>query len=428
MQKNILTVVLLMVANVGVGQERLVNQLSVQTEAFGEQKSGLVVVGEAVLGVKPNITTPKAIDNNNSVEAVQIKKQDIIKPSAELLPKNINGVNSETVINTETSTTNTGAHRAVAPKVPAKVIIYKETTQVTTTKVEPKVPAKAIIEKETAQVTTTKVEPKVSAKSIIDKETAQVTTTKAVTKVQPQAEVIDMNVTSKKTENYVFELDLRTPMAVSDPDPWKNFNRGMYKFNRFFDALYIKPLALTYEKVPKPIRGLVNDFFSNIGEVPTIINFMLQGRLKLAGDSCARLFINSTIGILGLVDVASHYGYEKHPQDFGLTLKYWGYQNSCYVVLPLLGPSTFRDTFAFPVNLVMSPNTYLKPKWRNRYYAANTLNKRTYLLDTEEVIHEASVDEYSLVKSGYLDRRQSLLMLGGGDNINKNEVLEGPPE
>jgi phospholipid-binding lipoprotein MlaA len=211
-------------------------------------------------------------------------------------------------------------------------------------------------------------------------------------------------------------------------DPLEPMNRKIYKFNKAIDAMYIKPISITYSKVfPKPIKRSVGNFISNVGEVPNSINHILQGKFKNATSNFMRLLINSTFGVCGIFDVATHMGFEKKQTDFGQTLARMGYKQSRYIVLPILGPSTVRDGVGLVGNNFASVPYYLKPKWRNRYLATQTVHKRAELQeDVADVMNTAGVDEYALVRDAYLQRRQYL----NNDGVvsAEDELLKGPPE
>lgn len=204
--------------------------------------------------------------------------------------------------------------------------------------------------------------------------------------------------------------------APSDPrDPYENFNRAMYRFNDVLDITIMQPVAKTYNFVTPYVaqRGISN-FFSNIGEITTLPNDLLQGKFKFAGIDITRFLINSTLGIGGLFDVASRAGLPKHREDFGMTLAYYSKdKQSPYLVLPFFGPSTFRDAFAKPFDAAASPWPYLKPHWLS--YALVTLSfidLRARLLPADKLISD-SFDPYVFVRNAYLQKRN--------ENIANNE-------
>jgi phospholipid-binding lipoprotein MlaA len=211
-------------------------------------------------------------------------------------------------------------------------------------------------------------------------------------------------------------------------DPLEPLNRGTYRLNKGVDRLFIKPTARAYELfIPKPIRYLVGNFFQNLSEIPNILNDLLQGQFTLATKDSARFLINSTWGIGGLVDVAAGRGkIPKNNQDFGKTLAHWGYKESSYFVIPLLGPSTLRDTFGRGVTFYMSVWPYIHcHRVRNTLFLVYLTDLRAELLKAEPLIGE-SVDEYIFVRDAYLQNRK--YQIEGKTAGEATSQLEGPPE
>ncbi|WP_158077029.1 VacJ family lipoprotein [Cognaticolwellia aestuarii] len=127
-------------------------------------------------------------------------------------------------------------------------------------------------------------------------------------------------------------------------DPWEGFNRRMYYFNAKADEYVILPVVTGYQKItPDVVQRSINNFFSNLDEISTFINSLLQFKLSVAGETLARFTLNSTVGLAGLFDVATQIGFAEQNEDFGQTLGYWGVDAGPYLVLPLLGPSSLRD-------------------------------------------------------------------------------------
>lgn len=217
-------------------------------------------------------------------------------------------------------------------------------------------------------------------------------------------------------------LSLSIPAYANNPqDPYEPFNRAMYQFNDGLDRFILKPVATVYNAViPKPVAKSFSNFFSNIDTVPTLINDLLQCNFYQATSDAWRLVINSTIGILGFFDVASHIGLEPNSEDFGLTLARWGYKNSNYLVLPFFGPSTVRDTVGLPINYyAFSVYPYIYPQ-QDRYalYGAGVVVRRADLLRFEGVMQQAALDKYIFMRDAYLQRRNHL--------IERNEQLGNP--
>lgn len=194
----------------------------------------------------------------------------------------------------------------------------------------------------------------------------------------------------------------------SNPDPWEGFNRAMFGFNLKLDRWVLKPAAKSYDFIaPKPVKQSVGNFFSNIGEVPNVINDVFQWKWKRAGIDTSRFVINSTVGVVGLFDVASKMGLEESTgEDGGQTLARWGVNSGPYVVLPFLGSTTLRDGAMLPVDYFLDPVSYITPELP-RYSASGTriIHNRAELLSVEDL---ASGDLYIFVRDGFLQRRQFL--------------------
>lgn len=197
-------------------------------------------------------------------------------------------------------------------------------------------------------------------------------------------------------------------------DPFEPFNRGVYQFNETVDKAIVKPAAKGYNAVmPVPGKIMVSNFFSNLNDVIVTINDLLQFKIKQAVSDGGRIVVNTTVGLYGLVDVASQVGLEKHNEDFGQTLGYWGVGSGPYLVIPLFGPSSFRDgagLYADSRAGVLRRVSHVGT--RNQLYATNLLSKRAELLDKEKVLEEAMIDRYSFIRDGYLQRRRSLIYDG----------------
>lgn len=214
---------------------------------------------------------------------------------------------------------------------------------------------------------------------------------------------------------------------ASDPDPWEGYNRAMYSFNSTVDRYTLRPLAKGYVYVtPKFVRQGVTNVFNNVGEVPNILNGILQGQPGQATKDTGRLLVNSTIGLAGLFDVAKHMGMKPGDgEDFGQTMAVWGVAQGPYIVLPFLGPSTVRDTFAIPADWYSDPRTYIDHiPTKNTARAAGLLDTRAGLLDLERHI---TGDEYTFVRDAFLQRREFLVKNGaveddfGDDDFGDDE-------
>ncbi|MBI5625852.1 MAG: VacJ family lipoprotein [Nitrosomonadales bacterium] len=200
--------------------------------------------------------------------------------------------------------------------------------------------------------------------------------------------------------------------ARNPSDPLEPLNRSVYRFNDTVDKAVVKPVAQAYDKVmPVPAKIMAGNFISNIDDAVVTINDLLQFKFAQAASDGSRFLFNSTFGILGLFDVASRL--EKHHEDFGQTLGYWGVGNGPYLVLPFLGPSTLRDATGLYVDTGPSiPGRVKHIPTRNQYYLASGIHRRSTLLDQEKVLDEAVIDRYEFMRDTYLLHRRSLVYDG----------------
>lgn len=182
-------------------------------------------------------------------------------------------------------------------------------------------------------------------------------------------------------------------------DPFEELNRKTYEFNEKLDSKILKPTAQAYSKLPPPVKKGVTNFFNNLEEVDTSVNQLLQGKPKKSINDITRFVINSTIGIAGLFDVATKMGLERHEEDFGQTLAVWGVGEGPYIMLPVLGPSTLRDTLSRPVSSFLSVTFHMTETDVNiALKSVDALETRERLLEVESLI---SGDRYSFVKDAY---------------------------
>ena len=196
-----------------------------------------------------------------------------------------------------------------------------------------------------------------------------------------------------------------------DVDPFESTNRIVFEISDDLDTMIIRPVAEIYRDVtPRFIKNSVTNFFYNLSEVDTIINQLLQGKIVLAGQDSLRFLINSTIGIVGFVDVATRVGFERHDEDFGQTLGYWGVPAGPYVFLPLIGPSTIRDSFSKPTSWFLSGNLSVSDEEAKIFInLLDAVETRERLLVAEKLIVG---DKYEFVKSVYLQTRNDLVFDG----------------
>ena len=188
-------------------------------------------------------------------------------------------------------------------------------------------------------------------------------------------------------------------------DPFEDLNRDIFIFNEKLDEKLLKPAALTYRKVtPQFARTGVTNFFNNLEEIDTTINQVLQGEIKYAFNDAGRFVINSTIGLFGLIDVASKMGLERHEEDFGQTLGVWGFDSGPYIMIPFLGPSNPRDLLSRPISSFLSGTFAMEDDdVKITLLGIDALETRERLLDAETLIIG---DKYIFVKDAYVQSRE----------------------
>jgi phospholipid-binding lipoprotein MlaA len=215
-----------------------------------------------------------------------------------------------------------------------------------------------------------------------------------------------------------------TPGATANPkDPWEPMNRKVSSFNDAVDDNVVKPVARTYrDYTPDVVQTGARNFFNNLSDLWSAVNSGLQLKGRDAAESFMRVVVNSTVGIYGLIDVATPIGLERHSEDFGQTLGYWGMPDGPYVVLPFFGPSTLRDTASLPADLSMDPvRKHDEIDVRNTAWAWRTLQKRGDLLKTTDLLGEASIDKYSFTRDAYLQFRRSQIYDGNPPDEDVND-------
>jgi phospholipid-binding lipoprotein MlaA len=192
-------------------------------------------------------------------------------------------------------------------------------------------------------------------------------------------------------------------------DPWESMNRSVFQFNEVVDNVAIKPAAQLYVKVlPGFVRTGVGNFFGNLGDVWSMVNSGLQLKGQATVETLMRISVNTFLGFGGLLDLATEMRLEKRKEDFGQTLGYWGVKPGPYVVLPLLGPSTLRDTLALPLDMQGDVSRQFSDEaTRNVLTATRVLDIRSGLLKTVDVVKDASLDPYSFVRDGFLQKRSN---------------------
>ncbi len=210
------------------------------------------------------------------------------------------------------------------------------------------------------------------------------------------------------------------PDAQRSPrDPWERMNRGTYKFNDALDKAIVKPVAKGYVKVtPQPVRTGVTNFFDNLETPITIVNDLLQWQVKAFFNDSARLVLNSTLGIGGLLDPATRAGLDKNDRDFGQTLGVWGIKSGPYVVLPVLGPSDVRDAIGRGADDFANPRHYLSNSWVQwGMWGVRGIDNRSRILYADSIVQNA-YDPYAFVRNAYLQHRDFKV---GGSQQSQDE-------
>lgn len=205
------------------------------------------------------------------------------------------------------------------------------------------------------------------------------------------------------------------PVSRSEKiDPWERWNRRVFKFNDKVDEAVLKPVATTYTKVvPEPVRRGVNNFFGNVSDVWSAVNNLLQGKLSNGLQDIVRVGTNTLFGLGGFLDVASEFGADRQGEDLGQTLGKWGMAPGPYVVWPVIGPSTLRDSIALPLDVQVSPALGMSSNGAKVATAGlQAVNQRANLLGATGMLNDIALDRYVFVRDAYLQRRRNLVYDG----------------
>ena len=210
-------------------------------------------------------------------------------------------------------------------------------------------------------------------------------------------------------------------------DPWENWNRKVFAFNEGLDEFILKPVATGYSKVvPQFVRRGVDNFFGNAADAWSAVNNLLQAKFEPAFNDVVRFTTNSVFGFAGVLDIASEFGLEHHYEDFGQTLGRWGFGAGAYVVWPLFGPSTVRDSIALTLDRAASPALVISDGGLQfGITLLQIVNTRANLLGASRVLDDIALDKYTFLRDAYLQRRRSLVF--DGDAPPEPEAPE-PPE
>jgi phospholipid-binding lipoprotein MlaA len=213
-----------------------------------------------------------------------------------------------------------------------------------------------------------------------------------------------------------------TSTAERDPrDPYEPFNRGVHRFNTAIDRGFAKPITKAYRAVaPKPVRTGVGNFLNNLTYPGTVVNAALQGKVRQAGRDGARFLLNTTLGLGGVLDPATAAGFELNDEDFGQTLGKWGVPSGAYVVLPLIGPSSVRDSFGTVLDRATDPSSYVDDSAVTLgLNFVQLLDRRSRVMDIERQL-DGVFDQYAFVRNAWLQRREF--------QVRDGDVVEAPPD
>ena len=217
--------------------------------------------------------------------------------------------------------------------------------------------------------------------------------------------------------------------ATNIDDPFENFNRNSYRMNATLDKHFIRPTTVAYiTYVPSVIRTGVQNFFDNLRDFVTLGNDVLQINGIRSVKDTMRICINTTVGILGFIDVAAYAGIHEHINTFGQTMKFYGWTNSHYYMIPLIGPSTVRDALGMIPDMFFNPTWYIIPV---QYvyvsvglFVANGIDQRSKYLDFDQIIN-ASLDPYITVRDFYLQNSGNVISESGATPVDINTLIDG---
>ena len=210
-----------------------------------------------------------------------------------------------------------------------------------------------------------------------------------------------------------------TSPNTNPKDPYEGFNRSIYSFNDTLDRAVFKPVAKGYKAVlPDPAQKMVHNFISNIDDIFVTGHDLLQFKFAKASSDFTRVWVNSIFGVFGLFNVA--HNLEKHNEDFGQTLGYWGVSSGPYLVVPFFGPRSVRDGAGLIVDIYSSMIIQNVPA-RNTLFGITQIDQRVKLLDSESLIEDTVMDPYSFIRDAYLMRRQSLVYDGDPPRIKYDD-------
>ncbi len=224
-------------------------------------------------------------------------------------------------------------------------------------------------------------------------------------------------------------LQVCASLRGPDPaDPLEPMNRKVTAFNDLADDLVLRPVAIIYGQVlPTPVRKGIGNFFSNQSDVMSFFNSLLQLKLDAASKNAMRVAINTTIGLGGIIDWATEFRIDKHKEDFGQTMAFWGVSSGPYVVLPFFGPSTVRDSVGLTVDTKTDVNQQLKDIGaRNTMTILRLTDKRERFLSLSDAVKQASLDPYTFTRDAYLQKRLNDIYDGNPPMLDDFDDPEQP--
>lgn len=224
----------------------------------------------------------------------------------------------------------------------------------------------------------------------------------------------------------VFAAVLQGCATRQQPDPFENLNRKVFAFNETVDENVLQPVARGYVAVtPEPVRSGVRNFFNNIRDVWSTVNLFLQGRFGEGATAIMRVSVNTTLGLAGFIDIATPMRLERPNEDLGQTLGVWGVGPGAYIVWPLLGPSTARDSVDIPPTFAFSASALVEGwKAEAAVTTLNVVSLRADLLDAGNLVNDIALDKYAFLRDAYLQRRQNLIHNGEPPESGEDEIDE----
>ncbi|WP_294000371.1 MlaA family lipoprotein [Sphaerotilus sp.] len=213
--------------------------------------------------------------------------------------------------------------------------------------------------------------------------------------------------------------------TAQHPDPLEPLNRKVFAFNEAVDGAVLKPVAQVYKAVlPSPIQLAVTNFFGNVKDAWSAVNLFMQGRFADGLSDVMRFGTNTVFGFAGVMDIATELGFERHGEDFGQTLGRWGVPSGAYIVWPILGPSTVRDSIGLPVDIMATPTSVVSvPLTRNTLTGLQLVSARAGVLTATGLIDDIALDKYAFVRNAYLQRRRSLVYDGNPPDEEEDTTM-----